>query len=491
MTKKSIGIDIGRTHLRAVQIARTPEGFQIEKTFGIQTRRRTDSPVNILRALTAEHGFDRRAEVAVCLPHHAIFFADTEIDGATLQKLRAGDTSLLKDSFPIATDKAMVQICSTRPLTEDRYSVLAAATSSDLLEEELSLLGEGKLQPTLVETPITAANTAVAFNHPESRQGIALILCIEPSSLNLAVLHEGSLLMVRNIPMVIPRDSDMEFAARQVTDVLSREIEITWRKLFDAEPDPNLRVFLISESKTARYFAAAIEGEVNCQVTVADPYAKIDRAAEAEAEFPLSVAEGLALRKLLPQQTGGVNFLGTHNAGGKANLSIRKELAACAGLLAAIMVIWVGGLVLQTSRLESQYAAVKTEIESVFRETLPEEKNIVNPLAQIQQKLDAQRSDSNLLAAFQPGQMTPLDILSRLSTHQPSERDLRLNDVLIARDSVRVKGRCSSFSTLSEWQRLLEQIPEFDSVDLANPQMDAQTGQVHFTLSLSSRKAVQ
>jgi len=212
---------------------------------------------------------------------------------------------------------------------------------------------------------------------------------------------------------------------------------------------------------------------------------------ETEARFPLSVAEGLALRKLLPQQTGGVNFLGTHSVAGKAHLSIRKELATCAGLLAVIATIWIGGLFLQMSRLESEYDAVKTQIQDIFRETLPEEKNIVNPLAQLQQKLDAWRGDSSVLASFQPGQMTPLDILSTLSTHQPPGRDLRLNDLLIAGNSVRVTGHCKSFSTLSEWQRTLERIPGFDIVDVANPKKDAKTGQVHFTLSLSSGRTVQ
>jgi len=491
MAKKSIGIDIGRSHLRAVQMVRTPDGFQIEKTFGIQTRRRTDSPVNILRALTTKHGFDRRADVAVCLPHHAVFFADAEVNGAALQRLQAGDTALLKDNFPIAADKAMLQICSTRQLAEDRYSVLVAATSSDLLAEELGLLGEGKLRPTLVETPVTAAQTAIAFHHPESRRGIALILCVEPASLHLAVLHEGDLLMVRNIPMAVPRDSDMEQMTRQVTDVLSREIEITWRKLFNADPDPNLHVFLISESTMARYLAAAIEGEVNCQVTVANPGAKIDQSGRVETSFPLSVAEGLALRQLASQQTPRVNFLGNKGVGGAAELNARRELTTCAALAAVIAAIWILGLLLHASRLESQYAQLKTEIESVFRETLPEEKNIVNPLAQLEQKLQTRRGDSSVLTAFGPGQMTPLDVLSKLSVHQPAGHEMKLNDVLVAKDSVRVTGKCRSFSVLSEWQRTLEQIPGFDTVDIANPKKDAQTGQVHFTLSLSSGKAVQ
>jgi len=491
MAKKSIGIDIGRSHLRAVQMARTSDGFRVEKAFGIQMRRRTDSPVNILRALTTQHGFDRRAEVAVCLPHHAIFFADTRIDGATLQGLRDGDTAALKDDFPIPPGRALVQLCSMRPVSEDRHAVLVAATSSDLLEEELSLLGEGHLQPTAVETPITAAQTAVAFNHPDCQRGTALILCVEDATLNLAVVDDGNLLMVRNIPMLVPRDSDLESMARQVTDVLNREIEITWRKLFETEPDADLRLFLVAKSQAGRYLAAAIEGEIDCQVTLVDPYARIEHASEIDARFPVCVAEGLALRKLMPQPAGSVNFLAAQNPRGKSQRSVTKELTVCAGLLAVTVVVWVVGLFMQVSRLESQNAAIKAQIQDVFQQALPEERNIVNPVAQLQQKLDSFGADSTLLTSFQPGRLTPLEILHVLSVHQPPGEKLTFDDLLVATDSVRVTGSCDSFGTLLEWQRVLEETPGFDSVDIPHPNKDAKTGKVHFTLSLASGRTVQ
>ena len=491
MAKKSIGIDIGRSHLRAVQMVRTPDGFRVEKAFGIQMRRRTDSPVNVLRALTTEHGFDRRAEVAVCLPHHAIFFADTRIDGATLEKLRTGDTTALRDDFPIAPAKAMVQVCSTRQLEEDRYSALVAATSSDLLAEELSLLGEGRLQPAHVETPITAAHTAVAFNHPECQRETAVILCVEETTLNLAVIYEGHLLLVRNIPIQVPRDSDMESTARQITDVLSREIEITWRKLFDADPDPDLRVFLVAESKTGRYLTAAIQTDVNCQVTLVDPYAKIERAASIDARFPVCVAEGLALRRLVPQSTRSFNFLRAQGPVQKSQRGLRKELTVCGILLVATVIVWILGLLVQRSQLESQYATMKATIEEIARQTLPQETNLVNPLVQLQQKLDSFHDDSALLTSFHPGRLTPLGILRTLSIHQPARGTLMLDDVLVATDSVRVTGHCDSFETLLEWQRVLEEIPEFEVADVSNPQWDPKMKKVDFTLSLSSTRTVQ
>jgi type II secretory pathway component PulL len=68
-------------------------------------------------------------------------------------------------------------------------------------------------------------------------------------------------------------------------------------------------------------------------------------------------------------------------------------LIACATLLVLTAAIWFAGLFVQLSTLESQHARLKEQIHGAFRQALPEEKNIVNPLAQLQQKLDAfQRS---------------------------------------------------------------------------------------------------
>lgn len=476
--------------MRAVQMARTPDGFRVEKTFGIQTRRSTDSPVDILRELTGAQGFDRKAEVVASLPHHAVFFADTQIDTAALKKLGTADTSALRDSFPIPAEEAILQVCSMRPLADGRHAVLVAATSSDLLQEELHLLSEARIRPTIVDTAITAAHTAVIVNHPEARQAVALLCCVDESLLTLAVTQDGEILMVRNIPLVLPQGHEPDALARQVTDVLGREIDITWQKLFGADPDTGLRVFLIASPKTAGPLATAIEGEIDCRTTVVDPYAHIERPTGTDAGFPVCVAEGLALRTLLPQPSGRINFLTPYLTRTKPRVNIRRELAACAAFAAAIIVIWTLGLFVRRAHLESQYERIKTQERDLFRQTLPEEKNIVNPLAQLQQKLDAFRDESALLTSFQPGRLTALEVLHLLSTHRPAEGGPRLDDLLIAADSARVTGSCNSFAAVSEWQRMLEEVPGFDIADGPNPQKDAQTGKVRFTLSLSTRRTV-
>ena len=94
MAKRCIGIEIGHSYLRAVQISRTGESFHIEKVFNTKTRRSKDSPPEILRQLTKEHGLDRRANIAVSMPDDAVFFKTIKTDSAGIERIRSLDTSI-------------------------------------------------------------------------------------------------------------------------------------------------------------------------------------------------------------------------------------------------------------------------------------------------------------------------------------------------------------------------------------------------------------
>jgi hypothetical protein len=491
MVKRSIGIDIGRHHIRAVQIARTAGGLQVEKSFGLQTRRSTDSPAQALRSLTSEHGFDRRAEVVVSLPHHGVFFADTQIDTTALGKLRAGETALVKDSFPLEAADTLVQICSVRPPAGGKCSILAAATSRQLVERELRLLEEAKIRPTAIDTPIGAVQLAVATNHPEVLKGTALILCADEQTASLAVTQDGSLLLVRTIPTTTHRESNPDASTRQLVDLLRSEIQITWRRLFGTETDAKLQVFLVAAPRVASSLAAAIEEETDYRVTALDAYARLGKEDEGQAGFCIAVAEGLALRVFAADRGERPDFLAAYRSRVRPAVNARRELAVCAVLCASIVLVWTFGLFLRLSRLESQRADVETQIEQIFRRTLPDEKNIVDPAAQLKQKLDAIRAEYTMSDLGGPAGASPLDILHALATHPPAQSDLMLDDMLIMGDSVRLTGSCKSFVAFSEWQHSLEEIPGFKIVEVPNPRKDASTGKVHFSLSLSCGKVVQ
>jgi Tfp pilus assembly PilM family ATPase/Tfp pilus assembly protein PilN len=486
MPRKCIGIDIGRTHVRAAQMARTSEGLRLERTFTTQTRRSTDSPTTILHSLFHEHGFDPRADVAVSLPHHMFFFADVQTDAAGLAGLQTGDASSLRNCFPIPTEDAISQVCSTLPSADRRNSLLVAATSRDQLAEHLALLDEAKIKPVRIDAPMIAAQAAIAVNHPDALKGLAVILYVDESTLSIAVTQDANLLQVRNLPMFSGEAQEAESLAQQTAEVVAQEIEITWKRLFGKDPEPGLGVLLIASGRMAELLVPAIREKIDSRIVPVNPCAATAKSETADADSSLCVAEGLALRTLQPQAAGRTDFLAAYRTRTRPVVRMRRELTICGGLAAAAAAVWVVGLFLQLSSLESRYAGLKEQEKAIFHHAVPEEPTIVNPAAQLQQKIDALRKDCETFTCFNPNQPGPLEVLSLLSRQIPASGNLRLCEMLIAGGSIRITGTCDSFATFGDWQRVLENTPGLRLVDAPQPQKNPDSQKVEFKVSLST-----
>ena len=486
MVKRCIGIDIGSSYLCAVQIVRTTGEFCIEKVFGTQIRRSTDLPEDILRLLFSRYGFDRRADVAISMPHDAVLFRNLETDSEGLEQIREQNWSALEHNFPVEAEKIIAQAYSYHPLPEGRYSVLTAASARTSLHERLNIFTEAKIHPTLVEAAIFAVHSTVAVNYPEIMTGQAIIAYIDECHLTLAITRDDNVLVVRNIPIITGSDSNIDSVQEQIAEVLSHEAQVTWRKVFAAAIEHGTKIYLISTGEVSDYLTGLIEENLHCQTTVVDCCTKVKSLPEHKADLPICVAEGMALRVLAPEQTKGINFLGADKADAEPALNLKKELVVCATLIGAIAVFFLVGLFVRLSHLEADYTRIKNKTTEVFTATLPDEKNIVSPLVQLEQKLESFRKDSQLFASLSETGLAPLEVLQKVSANSPSRINVKVDDILIAADIVRVNGTCDSFESVYQWQRLLQEVPEFTLVDVKDVQKQPKSGVVHFTMLLSS-----
>jgi len=486
MPRKCIGIDIGRTHVRAAQMARTSEGLRLERTFATQTRRSTDSLASILHSLIQEHGFDAKADVAVSLPHHLFFFADVQVDAAQRAAIQAGDASSLRNCFPMPIEDAVTQVCTILPSEDGRHSLLVAATSQEQIAEHLATLQEAKIKPARVEMPMIAAQATIVVNHPDAAQGLAVMLYVDESTLSIAVTQDGGLLQVRTLPLFGADTQDVESLARQTVEIVAQEIEITWNRLFGRNPDAGLSTFLIASGPLAEPLASTIREKVDGRVVPIDPCAIVTRSEAADADASVCIAEGLALRAMQPRAAEAGDFLSAYLVRTRPAVRVRRELTICGGLAAAAAAVWAIGLFLHLSSLESQYAGLKRQEKMIFRNAVPDETTIVNPAAQLQQRLGALRKDCELFTGFNPNRLGPLEVLGTLSRQMPAAGTLRLQEMLIAGDSVRITGTCDSFATFLDWQRTLESTPGLRLVDAPQPQKSPDSQKVQFKVSLST-----
>jgi Tfp pilus assembly PilM family ATPase len=439
MVKRCIGIDIGLSYLHAVQIVRTEEELCIEKVLSTQTRRSKDSPQEILRSLSSNHGFDRRADVAVSMPHDAVFYRNLETDIAGLEQISRNTRSALEHNIPIPQEQIIAQTCSRRRLPDDKYSVLTAAVARSSLRERLNILAGAKIHPHLVETAIFALYSTIATNHPEIATDKAIIIYIDESYLSLAITENNNILIVRNIPIFSSSDNNADLVPEQVAEVLIREAKVTWQKIFDDDIEQETKLYLAARSGISSSLEAAITENTSFQTIIVEPYARVKCIPEHNGDNEICIAEGLALRGLAPDKTVGINFLDADNADAKPALNLKKELIICATLAAAIAIISFVGLFVRLLHLESKYANIKNEMREIFQRTVPEETNIVNPLVQLEQKLESLRKDSQLFASFYPTNLSPLKVLHSITTSTPTQGNIKINDLLITTESVRLQ----------------------------------------------------
>jgi type II secretory pathway component PulL len=194
---------------------------------------------------------------------------------------------------------------------------------------------------------------------------------------------------------------------------------------------------------------------------------------------------------LASEKTTGINFLDADNANMKPAINVKKEFAMCAVLVVAICIVAMIGLFTRLSHLENQYAGVKNQMNDIFRRTLPEEKNIVNPLAQLEQQSKALQKEYTLLGSiFDEG--SPLEVLRAITTNTPSELKISLDDVLVTGESVRLEGTSESFESVYNWQNLLGNALHFSTVDVRDVRREPNSEMVHFVVlaSFASEKLI-
>ena len=485
MVKRCIGIDIGSSHLRAVQVSHTEDEFCIEKVFSTQTRRSTDSMPDILKSLISKYGFDRRADVVISMPCNAVFFRNLETDSVGAERIRGLDSSALEHNFPVQPNEIVAEVCSYRQLPGEKYSVLTAAVARESLHERLNILARAKMHPHLIDAAIFAIHSTVAVNHPEIMTGQAIIAYISESYLTLAVTQNNNILIVRNIPIISRSGNNIDSVQERIAEVLPHEAQITWYKVFGEEIEQNSKIYLVSADAAFDGLETLVEENLHCQTTIVNPYAKVKSPPDHNGDVGICVAEGLALRALVPEATTGINFLDADNTNIKPALNLKREFAIFVTLAAAIAVVSLIGLFIRLSHLETKYAQVKSEIRDIFQRTLPEEKNIVNPLVQLEQKLQSLRKDYTLLGSVSGAGIGPVEILHAISKSIPSEVNIKIDNMLITTGSVRLTGTSQSFESIYNWQRLLKETPHFSTVDVQDIRREPESELVHFNISIS------
>ena len=488
--KRSIGIDINRDKISIVQLCFNRGGFSLERSCvreipksGSSEEKSTADIKTLINSMITEENFDISAKVTVTAPANRVFFQNFRTDLSANEDVQQLLKFELEDDFPIPFDELLAGICGSRELKEDDREFLIASLSRLELQNRVKTINEIGLKCSTVTADVCAlyAVTSLSYNLIDDTPSV--IIHADNSRIILGITEKGRLVCVRHF-----NRQDLTEAGGSTSETLvpalTREIELTLRAIFGSNTHTQLKVFISANNKLFGDLKQALPEAINCETVALKPSTKIDCPEQQQAYTDIVIAVGLALIGT-NEISEVLNFLVVDEFKSDQTAKTKRGLFIFGLLLLAIGVLLVAKLFYELNTLENKNKLVKQQIREVFVQAFPEEKKIVNELAQMNEQLEMVRAEYSTFAAGLSDRVLPLRILQYISEKITPDQNVRIYDILIAPESVRLVGTAASFESVDNLISVLREISEFNAVESQNIDVDPQSDGVRFTLSIT------
>jgi len=414
--------------------------------------------------MITEEKFDTSAKVTVTAPANRVFFQNFKTDLSTNEDVQQLLKFELEDDFPIPFDELVAGICGSRELKGDDREFLIAALNRLELQNRIKTINEAGLKCSAVTADVCAIYAVTSLNHNLIDNTPALIIHADNSRIILTITEKGKLVCVRHFDrqdLTVAGDGTSE----TLVPVLIREIQLTSRAILGSDTNSQLKVLISANNEILHDLSQALPGAINCEVVELKPFTKIDCPEQQQANTDIFVAVGLAL--IGTNEIGEVlNFLVVDEFRSDQTAETRRGLFIFGLLLLAIVVLLVAKLFYELNTLENDNQLVKQQIREVFVQAFPEEKKIVNELAQMNEQLEMVRAEYSTFAAGLSDRVLPLRVLQDISEKITPDQNVRIYDISIAPESVRLVGAAASFESVDNLMSLLCEISEFNALEL-------------------------
>lgn len=481
MAKRAIGIDISNERLRIVQIAKDKDGFHLEKTISVSLRRSSDDPVEFFKTLHKEHGLNRKTPVALALPAASLCFRHTDQDKTEQRAQETGADWL--DEFPFSAETIVTDGCAYNHLPEQRQTYLMAATDQETITRQCEPLRQTGWNIQHIDVPILALHTLALHNHPDQTGKPALLIFEHDSHMDLLVFHAGEIIAIRSLPL--PANT-IEDPVEKHANWLMCEMEMTWRMAFNEMIPPATPFITAGPIADDTLLLKTLGDSLLLEVVCLNPKDGITIPEDSPITDDDLLAQALALRCLLEQSGSTLNFQNvlTNNEKQRPQ-KLRQPALVSLFLIAAIGLTIFATFYAKRLVLENHHKQLKTQIRTHFLNVKPNETNIVNEKAQLQTYLTSLQKQHQQLAASSKTGSTPLDILTQINRQSTGIAGLTMNRIQINPENILIDARCKNTEQLNTWQKKLDNIESFASIERQSITPDKATDTVSFILQIT------
>ena len=483
--KRTIGIDINKHYISFAQLCCKRGEYYLEKSYvypipesASSNQVDTEEIQAVIKDTIVNVKFDSKALAIISMPYGKVFFHNYKTAFSSDKDLDRLLKYELEDDFPIAFDDLVINILSENAISENQKEFLVGAVSRSELKKWTQVINETGVDCSVVTSDINALYNAIKLNHGLDGKDCSMIIHVDNSRMIIGICRKDSLLFVRYIDNI---------KIQQILSSLKQEIALTMKAVSNTEISQPSKIYLSGYNNLVQIIKERLPEDMNSEIILSDPFIKISSTSEQKKNDKLIIALGLALTGLEPQGHE-FNFLAADKAESDQLIKTKKNALVFGVLLAAFVILLFINFFAQLKGLENENKDIEHKIREVFIKTLPDEKKIVNELAQMDEKYSQLQKEYDVIASEIVDRVPAIEILKNISENITPGQNIAIAGISMTPETVLLNGTAADFESVDNLVEKLKQIKEFDSVEIQNVDLDPKSNKVRFSLSIKIDK---
>jgi general secretion pathway protein L len=479
MSRTFLGLDIHQDTVSAVVVKSTMKGGIVDAHLQMrldQEPSEEQHPLTSTLEKIAEVVNFKEVICVVALPSGSVSYRNISVPFKDHKKIRQILPYELEPMLPKAADELVVDYYVVQE--DEKSDLLAATLEKETLDTYLDILAQFHIDPVLIT--IGAFPTAVTLNHHKDSYEDMVVVDSDNRTHTLYIIVNRRIALVRSFARSKTAQSDLMALSLNIHRTLAG-IE----DLMDLEFEPDvvlLSGYGIDAPKAELKLAAMLKMNVVRFDPVNDP-AAIRPDAPSTGWNPYVMQNACALVAVELAGYECLNFYKSRYGFKRHLYEHRKNITTTSILIAAVLVLWLGGILFDSHDMKTKLDDYNQKIETIFKETFPKITRIVNPVQQMRTEIGELKKQISGSNSSEPIP-NAIDILHTISDALPKELDVKLERFIINNDGMQLSGNSSGFDVVDTMKGRLEKNKVFKTVTISSANMEKNDKRVRFKLRI-------
>lgn len=415
----------------------------------------------------------------ISIPANHFFFRTLELPFKNSKKIDQIIELELENYFPLQSETFDFDFCALKKNNKELTGaniVSVAGVVKDDLEEYRNCLTDSEISPDVI-TVGSGYAMALVFAETTGPVGISFLIYAESRFASIYVVRFGEIIFCRSFIL-------------DVDDPVSSVVKnfIQTHLAFNGRFKNRMTVNEIVISGTAKFLKLLVlklEEQLESKVSlfnVFDAVKNISISSPNDNKGSDDLQNAIAAS--INGNTGGGGFNFNRQVSYFAVFYHDHKYNFIASILLMSLLLFTGAAqpVLNIHLMERSNERLGNDIERVFQECFPEITTIVDPVQQMQLKVDDLKEKED--AAHPKDHLLNIDILNAISQVLPSSLDVLITRFVRIEDDLTIAGTADQFNTIDKMKSFFDAIAIFKNVDIKSAAMDKVENRVKFSLRI-------